>query len=436
MAAGLALLAPDAGVAADSSFDPKERTFSASKQFVIYGSTQKERAEVAKRADRARMHLNDRVLGVSDKWEHNIVVRFLTEEEAPKTGSAVRVALFDTGTGDLKIQIDIAPGEKHDSKELDRALLQALLLEQAFRKEKFVAGNPYRFAPSWLVEAIAELLHSPENSLPPEIFEKLIEAGGPPRLELFLGERATRLDKTSLALYRARAAALLSAILTQRNGRLELIDYIELTGRKEATAELFLDSFRDSVGTPDRLMRIWTLALAKFSAKGRTELLTMGETARRLKALIEIKTPKDSREPEGESLYGAEALIHLSRSREGRFSLQNLTNRVNGLLWQAHPLFRPMTQEYYEILQRLGLGKRGGIEKRIEENNELINAMVERTNEIEDYLNWFQASRIPNASGEFDDTFSENEAELTAEQLRQSDPIHAYLDALESRGWR
>jgi len=390
---------------------------------------------MASRAEAVKQHLDD-ILKPPTDWEHPIVVRILPEEEAPKTGLPVRVALFDTGTGELKIQVDISSSTTFEEKAYDRAILHALLLELAFRNERFVAGKPYRFAPSWLLEALAEQLHSPENQLSPEIYGKLIDSGGPPKLPIFLGEQAQRLDATSRAIYRARASALLSAILGERNGRLELLEYITRTGREEATAQLFLDTFRDSAGSPDRLIRIWTLALARFSVQGRDNVLSMAETAKRLNGLNEIRTPKDSRNPEEEQLEGIDALLHLSRSREGRFSLDRLANQVNGLLWQSHPLFRPMTQEYHEILQRLAAGKRGGIEKRYTENIELIAGMTERAEAIEDYLNWFAASQIPNRSGEFDEALEQNEAEIVADQLRQRDPVHRYLDGLEAKGWR
>jgi len=421
--------------AAAAPVDPNEKTVSSGRQFIIYGLGQKRRANLANRAEQVSKHL-DQILKPQGNWQHPIVVRILSEEDAPKTGLPVRVALFDTGTGELKIQVDIASSATFDEKAYDRAILHALLLEFAFRDEKFVAGKPYRFAPSWLLEALAEQLHSPQNKLAPEIFDKLIDSGGPPKLPLFLAEQAERLDATSRAIYRARASALLSAILSERNGRLELLEYVQRTGREEATAKLFLETFRDSAGSPERLTRIWTLGLAKFSVQGRETVLDMAESAKRLTGLTQIQTPKDARNPEEGQLEGVEALIHLSRSREGRFSLDRLASQVNGLLWQAHPLFRPMTQEYHEILERLAAGKRRGIEKRYNENLELISAMTDHSSEIEDYLNWFSASQMPNRSGEFDEALEENEAEIVAEQLRQNDPIHKYLDALEARGWR
>ena len=52
--------------------------------------------------------------------------------------------------------------------------------------------------------------------------------------------------------------------------------------------------------------------------------------------------------------------------------------------------------------------------------------------EIDDYLNWFEATSLARPSGEFADYMRAAEREARQEQSRR-DPISLYLDVLETQ---
>jgi hypothetical protein len=49
---------------------------------------------------------------------------------------------------------------------------------------------------------------------------------------------------------------------------------------------------------------------------------------------------------------------------------------------------------------------------------------------MEDYLNWFEATRLDTPSREFDST-----SEISSLSFRRNDAVSRYLDDLEARGW-
>jgi hypothetical protein len=51
--------------------------------------------------------------------------------------------------------------------------------------------------------------------------------------------------------------------------------------------------------------------------------------------------------------------------------------------------------------------------------------------EIDDYLNWFEATKLPSPSGTFEDYMKAAESAAQPRQIKR-DPISLYLDVLET----
>jgi hypothetical protein len=58
--------------------------------------------------------------------------------------------------------------------------------------------------------------------------------------------------------------------------------------------------------------------------------------------------------------------------------------------------------------------------------------LIARMNEIDDYMNWFEATQQTNTSGTFTD-YLHSAVESSEPQPRRRDPISVYLDALEQQ---
>jgi len=99
------------------------------------------------------------------------------------------------------------------------------------------------------------------------------------------------------------------------------------------------------------------------------------------------------------------------------------------LIGTAHPVLRPVAREYQQITALLARGKRRGIANRLSHLDGTRKELAARMGEIDDYLNWFEATQMERESGAFNDYLkAANESEVSAPRRR--DPLSVYLDAL------
>ena len=102
------------------------------------------------------------------------------------------------------------------------------------------------------------------------------------------------------------------------------------------------------------------------------------------------------------------------------------------LIGTAHPVLRPIAREYLQIVTLLSRGKRRGIAKRLSQLNETRKALAIRMGEIDDYMNWFEATQMEAQSGAFKDYLkAANRSKVSVPRRR--DPLSIYLDALEDQ---
>jgi hypothetical protein len=99
---------------------------------------------------------------------------------------------------------------------------------------------------------------------------------------------------------------------------------------------------------------------------------------------------------------------------------------------RAHPLIRPIVQEYRIIASELAAKPKKKLEVRIRKNMQLQQAVVQRADEMEDYLNWFEAAQLSTPSKEFDSAVDSQSNALT---FHRNDAVSRYLDDIEVRGW-
>ncbi len=99
------------------------------------------------------------------------------------------------------------------------------------------------------------------------------------------------------------------------------------------------------------------------------------------------------------------------------------------LIGTAHPVLRPVAREYEQIAALLARGKRRGIANRLAHLDCTRKELAARIGEIDDYLNWFEATQMERESGVFNDYLkAANQSEVSAPRRR--DPLSVYLDAL------
>jgi hypothetical protein len=302
-----------------------------------------------------------------------------------------------------------------------------------YRQKPPKAGKPYQQPPVWLLEAFVEDGQTKAGEgIAAGLYDKIVESGSPAKLDSFLKERPEMMDATTRAIYRARSMALLRALLATPDGSRGLVSWMNsLPATNPVDAGKLLSHFPSLASDPTNLSKQWALALADASASNRAKSLTMSETVRQLAQIMDFGAPRDPKKPNDNMVTGPMALPLIARSKggSGPFIVNRKAEELFRLQMRAHPLIRPIVEEYQLIATELVQKPKKNVEKRLEKNLDLQKAVTSRASEIEDYMNWFEAAKLETPSREFDVLLEMPKAE------GRTDPITRYMNDLEARGW-
>ena len=405
---------------------PLQRSVSSSQQFVIYHSDRALRSRLARRVEDLKEQWL-RSLRLADEWKSPIIIQVipLWRPDSPR----IRTGLYEGDGGALKVQIDVYDAASLKSADFHTEVYRALFLEYAYRNLPPKAGKSFHQPPAWLIEGLYEDAVARDEGIATGVYEQLIKEESPPRLDAFLKERPEMLDATSRAIYRARALGLFRALLRTPDGAKYLAEYCSsLASLNPADGAKLLERFPTLSEQPATLSKMWTLSLADASASNRVMPLSVGETQKRLSLILEIAAPMDPRKPRTTVATGPEGLQAVARASTGRYVLRQKAEDLLRLEVRAHPLIRPIVEEYRAIASQLAAKPRKNLATRIRKNMQLHQAVVKRADEMEDYLNWFEATRLDTPSREFDSPTS-------SLSFRRNDAVSSYLDDVEARGW-
>lgn len=98
---------------------------------------------------------------------------------------------------------------------------------------------------------------------------------------------------------------------------------------------------------------------------------------------------------------------------------------------RANPLFRPILNEYREIVRRFERGKTRHAEEKLADLAELRAKILRRVDEVADYLNWMEVTQLPGQSREFEGYIRLSSQFENPATKHHTDPIGKYLDAVE-----
>jgi hypothetical protein len=409
------------------SASPLERSISPSQQFVVYGVDELSRGAISQLAE----HTKDSLLALlkrPDRWKTPIIINLhRPQANLPDTPSA---ALYFSQTGfGLKLQLDLTIGAELDRAAIERELLRAILLEMVYRKEQALApGAAYVEPPIWLLYGILADASGRDETAPTEVLGVAKDAMS---LEDFLWQSRTisQLDSATRELYGAYSFALMRLLLRMPNGDARLGHYID--NLSHASGDPFADlksAFPELAGA--RGEKLWRSEIARLGKQDGSELLGFKETEQRLNKLVDGKISQDAKS--GAPLK----LRDLAERKRGRIvkpdaaALARLGNRLLLLSARAHPVVRPVIQEYREIVFLVARRKTRGISARLSAVEKLQSQISHRMDEIDDYMNWFEAAKLDTSSGLFAG-YLRTAREQSEERRRRQDPISVYLDALE-----
>ena len=403
-----------------------EHSVSPSRQFVIYGAAATLRGAISELAEQTKTNLLA-LLRQRDGWKTAIVINLQTQQANLPEIPPASLRVSQTGFG-VKLQLDLTVGQNFDGSLVERQLLRAILFEMIYRDDGELApGARLVEPPDWLLEGALALTPGREREA---LVEALSTADKGKSLQEFLGQRFDLLDSAGRMLYRAYSVALVQLLLDEGGGRGRLARYISNLshGSNDRVADLkaCFPQLRDDVE------KKWRSRVARLSEHQTYQLLSFAESEQRLDELIQIKISDGSRNRGRPKPANLSELSRSKLSAEGKAAVNHMSQGLLLLVGTAHPVLRPVAREYQQIAALLIRGKRRGITKRVSHLEGICKELAARMGDIDDYMNWFEATQMENQSGAFSDYLkAANQSQVSAQRRR--DPLSVYLDALEDQ---
>ena len=394
---------------------------SPSRQFIIFGSDAATRGAISEVAEQTKANLLA-LLRQRDGWKTQIVINLQGQQanlpEIPPT--ALRVS--QTGFG-VKLQLDLSVGQNLGAQLIERQLLRAILVEMIYRNETDVApGTPLVEPPDWLVEGVLAL--TPGRGERQTLMEALSVSDKSKRLEEFLGQRLDLLNSAGRTVFRARSLALIHLLLEDKGSRVKMGRYI--TNLSHASNDPVADLKACFPQFGDDLEKKWRSAVVRLGETQAYRVLTFAESEGGLDQLLHVKI---SDRTEQLKLLDLNELADRKPSPQEKAALERLSEGLLLFVGTAHPVLQPIAREYQQIAALLARGKRRGIAKRLSRLSITQKELAARMGDIDDYLNWFEATQMESRSGVFNDYLkAADQSQLTASKRR--DPLSVYLDAL------
>jgi hypothetical protein len=396
---------------------------SPSRQFVIYGADAALRGTISELAEQTKASLLA-VLRQRDEWKTAVVINLQSQQvnlpEIPSTD--LRVS--QTGFG-VKLQLDLTVGQNLDGPLIERQLLRAILLEMIYRGEgDLVPGTTLVEPPSWLVEGVLALTPGREREA---LMQALSITDKGKSLEEFVGQRFDLLDSAGRILYRAYSVVLAQLLLDQGGGPACLARYI--ANLSHASNDPIADLKACFPQLRGDLEKNWRSTVTRLGEHQTYQLLTFAESERRLDELLQIRISNGSHNSAKPKTVDLSELARRKLSPDEKAELKQMSQALLLLVGAAHPVLRPVAREYQKVAALLIRGKRRGIAKRLSHLDVTRKELAARMGDIDDYMNWFEATQMETQSGTFNDYLkAANQSQVAAPRRR--DPLSVYLDAL------
>ena len=402
---------------------PTEHSVSPSRQFIIYGADAALRGAVSDLAERTKADFLA-LLRQRDNWTVPIVLNLqLQQANLPEVPPA-NLRFSQTGFG-LKLQLDLMLSEKLDSSLIERELLRAILLEMIYRKESHLAaGTVFVEPPDWLLDGVLALAPGRDREY---LLEALATANKTVPVETFLRQRPELLDSAGRVLYRAHSFVLVQMLVDGRDGPGRLAQYIAHLpdASNEPLTNLkahFPFLVADAEGS-------WQLTLRRARNFQAYQLLTFAESEQRLAELLSVRISQPNKPAKVATL---DDLAKRKISPGEKMALSQLNRDLLVFVTQANPVLRPIAREYEQVTALLARGKRRGVAKRLSHLDATRKQLAARMSDIDDYMNWFEATQMKNGSGNFADYLKAVDQSQSSASKRH-DPLSVYVDALEDQ---
>ena len=412
-----------------AAFGLPERSVSSSRQFIVYGADVPVRGAMCALAERTKSSLLQ-LLHQSDRWKTAIVVNLQYPQANVPEIPESNLALSQTGSG-LKIQLDFLITADLNVRALQGRLLHALLLEMMYRGEPDLpAGDVYLSPPDWLVEGILMLFRVRDGDSSGDVLGTIVASSQITSLDEILHQRADLLEAAPLQIFRAYAMVLLRLLADSPGGRDQLSHYIEdLWQASDDPASDLRSHFPSIPANAPEAEKWWKQSIIRFPAANSYEALSADETKARLDQLLKITLPTANGSQQD---YRFDDFNRFPKSPSRAVVLRRRSEELMLLSTQSHPIYRPIVQEYQAIATLLSKNKTHRIARRLARIENYRQEIDEQMGNIDDYMNWFEATQLSASSGAFSD-YLQGARAIAEPEPRRRDSISVYLDSIESQ---
>lgn len=399
---------------------PPVRSVSPSGQFIIYGANATLRGAVSELAEQTKANLLA-LLRQRDEWKTPIVVNLQSAQANLPEIPPAALRFSQTGFG-LKLQFDLTIGENIDATLVERELLRAVLLEMIYRSEPDLApGTAFVEPPDWLLDGVLAL--TPGRDRGP-LVEALLVSVKRMSLAEFLQQRPALLDSASRLLYRAYSLALVELLVGGIDRHSRLVLYIHNLSRASNNPLADLKAQFPLLGND--VEKSWQSAVARLGDAQSYQLLTFAESEQRLNELLHVRVSDAGKSPKQAQLS---ELAQRKPSVAEKMALSELSRNLVLFATRANPVMRPIVREYQQIAALLARGKRKRIIDRLARLQMTHTKLVARMSDVDDYMNWFEATQSSRGSGVFAD-YLKTAVDSQIPAPRRRDGLSVYLDSL------
>jgi hypothetical protein len=407
---------------------PPERSVSSSRQFLVYGSDVRLRGAICDLAERTKRDVVN-LIAQRDEWTTPIVINAQYPQANLPERPRAALSFSQTGFG-LKLQLDLTIASDASPSEVRRELLRAILLEIMYRpRSNLAAGTTYVPPPDWLLDGIQPRQSELDEGRLRAVLEAHVTARKILPLAEFLRPRKrSGLDGPDRSLYEAYSFALVELLTLTLDGRGRIARFIADIPSASNDPLANLGTHFPELSDAKSAEKTWSLHIARLAIDQPFQLLSAEETEKKLEELLILRVSGAGPKRQ----YQVDEFAELMRNASAKVALIQCSRDLSILATRANPIYRPIVYEYAKTVTLLAQGRVKGTAERLARLSETRKSVAVKTREINDYLNWVEASKSPGPSGAFVDYMKAAEMAPPPEQKRR-DAISVYLDVLEGQ---
>ena len=440
---------------------------SSSRQFIVHGDDSAARGVMCVFSERTKTGLLN-VLNLPDRWNYPIVLHIRGDIRDLNTGRPIRPSVYKLPGDRYRFQIDIFLGDKFKAESLEEELVQILITELIIRsKKRRNIPNKNAFIPDWIKIGLTQVLNKDGKKLNNSMISKFVRSNKILSLEEIIKADSKSMDSITEEVYRVSCGALVSVLLSQKQGSLRMQNYLlDVDPKQKESMEKLKEVFPDDISKTENLEGWWNAECTKIARPSATDVLNPLETESLLVDCLKIKIvePQNTNvDAEKEKHFGEKIKSFFTKPNKNKdtvkqdapkqtkyeYMIYNLkdyrkfvsqdgveiglkiteTNLLK-LSYRAFPIYKPIIQEYQKIIIKIGAGDLKNVDKKIEDLESIRSSIVESVKDAKDYLNWFEATRIDKRSNNFSN-YQQIYNELKRPLPSRRDELSEYLDDLD-----